>query len=66
MVMAERQELLTVPDAAARLGISRSSLYVLVARGEIVMIPVIGRTRRVVARSLDDYIERRRAELDQG
>ena len=56
-------ELLTVPEAAKRLGISRSAVYVLIARGELEHVPVYGARKRVLGRSLAAYVERQRREI---
>lgn len=48
--------LLTVPEAAAALGIGRSQLYKLVLSGELRTIK-IGRSRRIPIRALDELIE---------
>lgn len=53
--------LLTVAQAAQRLGISRSLLYELLAAGEIESI-TIGRLRRVPAEALTAYIQLQRAK----
>jgi len=52
--------LLTVPEAAARMGIGRSLLYSLVMRGEIRSV-TIGRARRIPAAALDEFV----AELQE-
>ena len=49
--------LLTVPQAARVLGVSRSLMYELMERGEITSIHV-GRLRRAPASSLIDYVRR--------
>jgi excisionase family DNA binding protein len=51
--------LLTVTQAAQRLGISRSLLYELLAAAEIESI-TIGRLRRIPVDALTTYIERQR------
>jgi excisionase family DNA binding protein len=56
--------LLTLPAAMNRLSISRSSLYELMALGEIVSIK-LGRSRRVPSASIDDFVARRVAETVQ-
>ena len=56
--------LLTIPVAMHRLSISRSSLYELMALGEIVSVK-LGRSRRVPAASIDDFVARRIAETVQ-
>ena len=60
MTVSHDTELLTIPDAAARLTISRSAMYVLIARGEVETVQVYGTRKRVLARSLDEYVERQR------
>ena len=56
---AGQRLLLTVPEAADRLGIGRSLLYVLLADGQVESIH-IGRLRRIPADALSAYIERQR------
>jgi excisionase family DNA binding protein len=51
--------LLTVPEAADRLGIGRSLLYELLADGRVESIHV-GRLRRIPADALGTYIDRQR------
>ncbi len=53
--------LLTVSAAAKRLSIARSSLYELLLTGEVASIK-IGRSRRVLASDLSDFIDRKRQE----
>jgi excisionase family DNA binding protein len=53
--------LLTIPAAMHRLSISRTSLYELMALGEITSVKV-GRSRRVTNASIDDFVARRVAE----
>jgi excisionase family DNA binding protein len=52
--------LLTVTQAAERLGISRSLLYELLATGDVESI-TIGRLRRIPAEALANYIRLQRA-----
>ncbi len=54
--------LLTVEQAAQRLGIGRTSLYALLKAGEIESVPV-GRLRRVPAECLDEYVQRLRSQI---
>jgi len=49
--------LITVSEAARRLGIGRTACYALVLKGELQSVK-IGRSRRVVVSSLEAYIER--------
>jgi excisionase family DNA binding protein len=56
--------LLTIPAAMHRLSISRSSLYELMALGEIASIK-LGRSRRVPSASIDAFVARRVAEAVQ-
>lgn len=49
--------LLTPREAAATLGISRSAIYVLLARGDIASVH-IGSSRRVPTRALEQFVER--------
>jgi excisionase family DNA binding protein len=53
--------LLTVPEAAKALAISRSKLYELLASGTIASIR-IGGSRRIPLTALEDYIARLLAE----
>jgi len=50
-------ELLTPEEAARRLSVPRTKVYQLLARGELRSVKV-GRLRRVVTRSLSEYIDR--------
>ena len=54
-VLADYRLLLTVEEAADRLGIGRSLMYELIGNSEIVSIRV-GRLRRVPLDSLTDYV----------
>lgn len=49
--------LVTVEEAARRLSIGRTATYMLVLRGELQSVK-IGRTRRVVVASIDDYVSK--------
>ena len=51
--------LLTVAEAAERLGIGRSTMYVLIADGQIDTVRV-GRLRRIEPEALSAYISRMR------
>ena len=53
--------LMTVPEAAEALAISRSKLYELMASGAIASIRIDG-SRRIPVTALDDYISRLLAE----
>jgi excisionase family DNA binding protein len=50
---------LTVEEAAERLGIGRTLMYALVNSGEVESI-AIGRLRRIPLDALDDFVERLR------
>ncbi|MFJ2416130.1 helix-turn-helix domain-containing protein [Streptomyces brevispora] len=50
-------ELLTVPEAMARLKIGRSALYDLLRTRNLASL-TIGRARRIPTHALDDYIQR--------
>lgn len=54
--MAEKL-LLTVEEAAQRLGLTRSKLYVSVMAGTILSVK-IGKSRRIPTHALDAYVER--------
>ena len=53
--------LLTVEQAAQRLGIGRTSLFALIRTGEVESVAV-GRLRRVPAECLDEYVARLRSQ----
>lgn len=53
--------LLTIPEAAAVLGIGRTLVYDLVLRGELPSIK-LGRARRIPIASLEKFIARRTIE----
>ena len=55
--------LLTIDEAAQRLGIGRSHAYIYVMKGEIPSVK-LGRSRRVPAAALDEFVERLRVEQD--
>ena len=57
----KRGLLLRVDDAAQLLAIGRTTMYELVAAGEIEVVH-IGRCARVPFSALEEYVERRRAE----
>ena len=65
--MIERSErlLLTVPEAAWRLGLSRATVYELVAAREISVIKV-GRATRIPAAELVAWVERRSTLAEAG
>lgn len=50
-------ELLTVPEAMARLKIGRSALYDLLCTRRLASL-TIGRARRIPAHALADYVQR--------
>lgn len=49
--------LLTVDQVAHRLGVGRSTVFVLLGRGDIASVR-IGRLRRVTEASLHDYVQK--------
>ena len=53
--------LLTVDQAADRLGLGKTKVYELLRRREITSV-IIGTARRIPARALDAYVERLVAE----
>jgi excisionase family DNA binding protein len=55
--------LLTVEEAAERIGICRSNMFKLIRRGEIQSVRV-GRLRRVTPDALEDFVRRLSAEED--
>ena len=56
--MSEERILLTIPEAAMRLGLGRSFVYGLVMSGELKSIK-LGRARRVPSSALQELIEQR-------
>jgi excisionase family DNA binding protein len=52
--------LLTIDEAAQRLGIGRSHAYIYVLKGELQSVK-LGRSRRVPAAALEEFVERLRA-----
>ena len=63
-VRADNRLLLTVEEAADRLGIGRSMMYELISGGHIASIRV-GRLRRVPLESLTDYVAALRHQARQ-
>lgn len=59
------QILLKVPEVQEALGLGRSSIYELMALGELPRI-YIGRSVRVPARAVREYAERLESEQAQG
>ncbi|MDO8615020.1 MAG: helix-turn-helix domain-containing protein [Dehalococcoidia bacterium] len=56
--------LLTVPEAAERLGVGRSFLYGVIQRGELASVK-LGRARRVPVAALASYVEWLQAAEEQ-
>lgn len=56
----EELQLVTIAEAAARLEVSRSKLYLLIADGELATVR-IGRARRIDLADLRAFVERNRA-----
>jgi excisionase family DNA binding protein len=54
-------DLLNPAEAAARLGISRSKLYMMMGQGEIASLKVGARSRRIRPAVVDAYIAAREA-----
>jgi excisionase family DNA binding protein len=63
--MVPGQLLLTIPDAARCLAISRAYAYRLVQRGQLPTIR-LGRSRRVSRAALEAYVERLTREQEGG
>ncbi|SCL15176.1 helix-turn-helix domain-containing protein [Micromonospora inyonensis] len=55
MTTADHRLVLTIEEAAHRLGIGRTTMYALIKNGDIRTV-TIGRLRRVPVRCLDDYV----------
>lgn len=63
--MGETRPLLLSPEQAAeRLAVGRTTVYALIASGELETVRV-GRSRRVVAESTDAFVTKLRAEQGQ-
>lgn len=58
---SESPILLTVNEAASRLGLGKTKVYELMMRGELASVR-IGAARRIPTRSLEEYVERLLAE----
>lgn len=52
----ENRVVLTIEEAARRLGVGRTTMYALVMSGEVRSV-TIGRLRRVPARCLTEYVD---------
>jgi len=63
--MDNERLLLTVPEAAMRLGLGRSLIYQLVMSGELASVKV-GRARRVPVSALENFVERIAEEAKAG
>lgn len=64
--MEDTKLLLTVPQAADRLGVGRSLLYEMIRRGEVQSIR-LGRARRIPVSALERFVrERLEAEAGDG
>lgn len=55
--MTERAEVLTIPQVAERLKVSRNTVYRLISAGEIPVVEV-GSVSRIAEVDLQDYIDR--------
>jgi excisionase family DNA binding protein len=62
---ADGKLLLTVDEAAQRLGIGRTLMYSLISAGEVQAVPV-GRLRRVPSECLTEYVDRLRKDQAKG
>jgi excisionase family DNA binding protein len=60
--LEEEKLLLTVDEAAHRLGIGRSHAYIYVMKGELESVKV-GRSRRVPVDAIPVFVERLRSEM---
>ena len=58
--MSDNKILLTVDEAAQRLGIGRSHTYIYVLRGELESVK-LGRSRRVPADAVQEFIKKLRS-----
>jgi excisionase family DNA binding protein len=62
-VLEEERLLLTIDEAARRLGIGRSHAYIFVMKGDLESVK-LGRSRRVPAEALSDFVTRLREEAE--
>jgi excisionase family DNA binding protein len=53
--MFEVDQLLTIPEVSKKLRLSRASVYVLLSSGTLPSVK-LGRSRRIIARDLADFI----------
>jgi excisionase family DNA binding protein len=60
MSMSE-ELLITVNEAARRLGVGKSLMYMIIRRGELPSVKIAG-ARRVAVAELQEYVSRLRAE----
>jgi excisionase family DNA binding protein len=60
---AMSQEFFTIPEAARRLKVHADTISAMGKRGEIIIIS-IGRARRVVAASIDAFVDRQSAHVN--
>jgi excisionase family DNA binding protein len=65
MIDRSARLLYRIPEAADQLGLSRSTLYELVAAGELRVVK-IGRAVRIPAAELTDWVERQAAAAQAG
>jgi excisionase family DNA binding protein len=64
--LEEHKRLLTVDEAAERLGIGRSHAYVYVLRGDLESIK-LGRSRRIPAEAIEEFVKKLRGnQVDAG
>jgi excisionase family DNA binding protein len=59
----DEKRLLTVAEAARRLGIGRSHAYIYVLRGELESVK-LGKSRRIPTEAVEDFVQRLRADSD--
>jgi len=59
----DEKRLLTVAEAARRLGIGRSHAYIYVLRGELESVK-LGRSRRVPVEAVEEFVDRLRSEAE--
>ena len=61
----EEKVLLTIDEAAQRLGIGRSHAYIFVMKGELPSVK-LGRSRRIPAAAVDEFVRRLEDESAPG
>jgi excisionase family DNA binding protein len=62
---AQPTRMLRVNEVAGLLGLSRSQVYVLIARGDLASVVIGGKSRRIPAPAYEDFIVRLQREAQR-